>query len=50
MAALGGMTTFNMQLGFVEGLVRGFRSSFLSDVHYHQLTQCETLEVSIFFF
>lgn len=44
---LGGMATFNMGHGFVEALVRGMRSSFLSDSDYHHLTQCENLEVNI---
>ena len=44
--SVGGLSTFNMQHGFVEGLVRGFRSGFLTDSDYHHLTQCETLEVS----
>jgi hypothetical protein len=43
---LGGMATFNMGHGFVEALVRGMRSSFLSDSDYHHLTQCENLEVN----
>jgi V-type H+-transporting ATPase subunit d len=42
---LGGMTTFNMLHGFPEAIVRGFRSTFLTDADYHHLTQCETLEV-----
>lgn len=44
--SLGGLATFNMQHGFVESIVRGFRSGFLQDETYHHLTQCETLEVS----
>ncbi|CAK4072883.1 unnamed protein product [Aphanomyces euteiches] len=40
----GDLSTFNIQHGFVEGLVRGYRSGFLDDVDYHHLTQCETLE------
>jgi hypothetical protein len=43
---LGGMETFNIQHGFVEALVRGFRSGFVEDETYHHLSQCETLEVS----
>ncbi|KAI9913770.1 hypothetical protein PsorP6_005804 [Peronosclerospora sorghi] len=43
-AAAGDITTFNIQHGYVEGIVRGFRSGFLDDVDYHHLTQCETLE------
>ncbi|KAJ1435257.1 V0 complex, c/d subunit of ATPase [Ochromonadaceae sp. CCMP2298] len=42
--SLGGLATFNMQHGFVEALVRGFRSGFLRDESYHHLSQCDTLE------
>ncbi|KAF1330510.1 Atpase, partial [Globisporangium splendens] len=45
--AAGDITTFNIQHGYVEGLVRGFRSGFLDDVDYHHLTQCESLEVEL---
>ena len=45
MSALGGMNTFNMQHGYTEALVRGFRSTFVEDDTYHHLSQCETLEV-----
>eukprot|EP01041_Mallomonas_annulata_P000070 gene70-82_t len=41
---MGGLTTFNMQHGFAEALVRGYRSGFLKDTDYHHITQCETLE------
>jgi len=40
----GGMSTFNILHGFSEAIIRGMRSSFLSDSDYHHLTQCETLE------
>eukprot|EP00980_Cylindrotheca_fusiformis_P010473 scaffold2322_cov135-Cylindrotheca_fusiformis.AAC.32 len=40
----GDITTFNIQHGFAEGLLRGMRSSFLKDSDYHHLTQCETLD------
>lgn len=40
----GGMSTFNMQHGFPESLVRGLRSGFLSDADYHHLSQCENLD------
>lgn len=40
----GNLATFNILHGFPEALVRGMRSSFLSDVDYHHLTQCETLD------
>lgn len=42
--AAGDITTFNIQHGYVEALVRGYRSGFLDDVDYHHLTQCESLE------
>lgn len=42
---LGGLATFNMQHGFVEAVIRGFRSGFLSDEIYHHLSQCDNLEV-----
>jgi hypothetical protein len=40
----GDITTFNMQHGFPEAIVRGFRSGLLKDSDYHHLSQCETLE------
>ncbi len=40
----GGITTFNIEHGFAEAVVRGFRSGFLTDYDYHHLTQCETLD------
>ena len=40
----GDLTTFNIQHGFAEALLRGMRSSFLADHDYHHLTQCETLD------
>lgn len=40
----GSMASFNILHGFPEALVRGMRSSFLSDADYHHLTQCETLD------
>lgn len=40
----GNMTDFNIHHGFCEALVRGMRSSFLSDADYHHLTQCENLD------
>ena len=45
--SLGGMDTFNMQHGFVEAIIRGFRSGFLEDETYHHLSQCDNLEVSV---
>lgn len=43
-ASAGDIATFNVLHGFPEALVRGMRSSFLSDADYHHLTQCETLD------
>ena len=40
----GDLSTFNIQHGFTEALVRGMRSSFLKDADYHHLTQCESLD------
>ena len=40
----GDISTFNIQHGFAEALIRGMRSSFLADADYHHLTQCETLD------
>lgn len=40
----GDLCTFNVQHGFAEALLRGMRSSFLSDPDYNHLTQCETLD------
>jgi len=41
---LGGLTSFNAEFGFLEALVRGFKSGFLKGYEYRQLTQCETLD------
>ncbi|KAH8998570.1 ATPase V0 complex subunit D [Lactarius akahatsu] len=35
---------FNVDTGFLEGIVRGYRSSLLTQGQYATLTQCETLE------
>jgi V-type H+-transporting ATPase subunit d len=35
---------FNVDGGYLEGLVRGFRSGILRRTDYHNLEQCETLE------
>ena len=40
----GDMSTFNMQHGYSEALVRGYKSGFLKDQYYHHLCQCETLD------
>lgn len=35
---------FNVNNGYAEGLVRGYRNSLLTTANYHNLTQCETLD------
>ncbi|THV05330.1 ATPase, V0 complex, subunit D [Dendrothele bispora CBS 962.96] len=35
---------FNVDSGFLEGTVRGYKGGILSQSHYANLTQCETLE------
>ncbi|OAX44297.1 ATPase V0 complex subunit D [Rhizopogon vinicolor AM-OR11-026] len=35
---------FNVNCGFLEGIVRGYKSGTLTQAHYASLTQCETLE------
>ena len=40
----GDISFFNIENGFPEAVVRGFRSGFLKDFDYHHLTQCESLE------
>ena len=41
---LGDISTFNMQHGYSEALLRGYRSGFLTETEYHHISQCETLE------
>jgi V-type H+-transporting ATPase subunit d len=40
----GGMLTFNINNGYLDGLVRGFRSGILGSGDYANLVQCDTLE------
>ncbi|KAK0439770.1 V0 complex, c/d subunit of ATPase [Armillaria borealis] len=35
---------FNVDSGFLEGTVRGYKAGILTQSHYANLTQCETLE------
>ncbi|KAH8114367.1 ATPase, V0 complex, subunit D [Phellopilus nigrolimitatus] len=35
---------FNVSTGFLEGIVRGYKAGILTQSHYANLTQCETLE------
>jgi hypothetical protein len=41
---IGGLMTFNADYGYLEAIVRGFRSGFLKSFEYRQLSQCETLD------
>lgn len=41
---LGGLASFNIEYGFVEAVLRGFRSGFLKDFEYRQLCQCDNLD------
>lgn len=42
--APGGMLLFNVDDGYLEGILRGYRSGFLTSADFVSLTQCETLE------
>lgn len=42
--APGGMLLFNVDDGYLEGILRGYRSGFLTNADFISLTQCETLE------
>lgn len=35
---------FNTNCGYLDGIVRGYRSTLLNSSHYLNLTQCDTLE------
>ena len=39
-----GEYSFNVDNGYLEGLVRGFRSGILDRTDYLNLVQCETIE------
>ncbi|RXM31533.1 hypothetical protein EOD39_6900 [Acipenser ruthenus] len=36
---------FNVDSGYLEGLVRGFKAGILKQIDYQNLVQCETVEV-----
>jgi len=38
---------FNIDHGYLEGLVRGFKSGILRDADYQNLIECQTLEGKI---
>jgi len=37
-------SNFNIDFGYLEGIVRGFKSGILKQTDYLNLTQCENLE------
>jgi V-type H+-transporting ATPase subunit d len=39
---------YNADDGYLEAIVRGYRSSILNNTSYINLTQCETLEGTSF--
>jgi len=41
---IGGLMSFNVEYGFLEAILRGTRSGFLTEFEYNQLCLCETLE------
>lgn len=36
--------SFNVDHGYLEGLVRGMKAGILTRADYHNLAQCDTLE------
>lgn len=36
--------SFNVDHGYLEGLVRGMKAGILTQSDYHNLAQCDTLE------
>lgn len=46
MTTPGSMLSFNVNDGFIEGILRGFRLGLLSNVDYSNLTQCDALDGS----
>jgi V-type H+-transporting ATPase subunit d len=41
---IGGLLTFNAEFGYLEAVLRGFKSGFLRDNEYRQLCNCDNLE------
>ena len=35
---------FNVNNGYIEGIVRGYRNGLLTGQNYNNLTQCETID------
>jgi V-type H+-transporting ATPase subunit d len=50
MSKPGGIFSFNINDGFLEGVVRGFKLGLLTQADYSNLIQCETLDgMSLYF-
>jgi len=41
---IGGLMSFNVEHGFLEAIVRGYRSGLLQEFEYRQLCQCDNLD------
>lgn len=37
---------FNVNNGYIEGIVRGYRNGLLTNSNYSNMTQCETIDGS----
>jgi len=44
MGPIGSLMTFNIEHGFIEGILRGTRAAFLTEFEYGQLCLCESLD------
>lgn len=42
--SIGGLASFNAEYGYLEAMLRGFRSGFLKEYELRQLCQCNSLE------
>lgn len=38
---------FNIETGFLEGILRGFKAGILTAANYMNLTQCHTLDGNV---
>lgn len=38
------MSTFAIENGYAEGIIRGFRASFFNEQQYTQIKNCSTLD------
>jgi hypothetical protein len=42
--SVGGLTTYGINDGFLDGMIRGFKAGILGGSDYANLQQCDTLE------